>query len=250
MSYQRLRKIFKIIAVTNPFSLLKFLLSTQTNFKAAVAGKAVFLRPRTTDLKVAVDSLTDEFDALIPFSKARDVTVIVDAGGYIGTAAMRLAELYPNAVVLSIEASEINYSMLLKNTKGHENIIAINAALSGTTGKTLELYNRGTGNWGLTALDKKQAPENAELMHEITTICLDSLTSSYGKIDLLKIDIEGGEYRIFRENTATLQEIPLIFAELHDRIIPGCTDAFLNIPGDRKVVNLGGEKLLSIKHSD
>lgn len=248
MPIRKLKKLLKIVQVVDTLTLLRFLITPEKNFKGNVAGRRVWVRPRTTDLKVAVDSLTDEFDSLASYSSGKNITLVVDAGGYIGTAAIRLAELFPDAQILSIEASEKNYAMLVKNTKQHKNILPIKAALSEKAGETLQMYSRGTGNWGLTALKKANVPKNAKFLHQVPTTSLSSLVASYGTIDLLKIDIEGGEYAVFRGDAATLQDIPLIFAELHDRIVPGCTDAFLNIPGDRKMVNLGGEKLLSMKH--
>ena len=51
------------------------------------------------------------------------------------------------------------------------------------------------------------------------------------KIGLLKLDIEGGEFDLLKRYE-TLKKIPVVFAELHDRIITGvkkCTLSSLKV---------------------
>ena len=60
--------------------------------------------------------------------------------------------------------------------------------------------------------------------------------SRNGRIDFMKIDIEGYEKEIFTDEASwpVLCEMRCIAAELHDWFIPGCADAlnkFLNVRG-------------------
>ena len=62
---------------------------------------------------------------------------------------------------------------------------------------------------------------------------------------LIKLDIEGGEKALFETAASGLTSVDFVFAELHDRILPGCTAAFAAFSQDRFVFNFGGEKFLS-----
>ena len=61
------------------------------------------------------------------------------------------------------------------------------------------------------------------------------------------LKIEGGEKDLIEKDSKNMHDIYAIFAELHDRIIDGCTDAFKGLSPDRTVLNFGGEKYLSVK---
>ena len=65
--------------------------------------------------------------------------------------------------------------------------------------------------------------------------------------DFLKLDIEGGEFDLLKNDIKTLKKIPVIFAELHDRIVPKCEEMFFNFSKSRILIKDRGEKYLSIK---
>lgn len=68
-----------------------------------IRGHSVAVRPRTHDLRVALTSLGREFDRLRSLLDPDFDGIIVDAGGYIGSAALRLSDLFPAATIVSIE---------------------------------------------------------------------------------------------------------------------------------------------------
>lgn len=50
--------------------------------------------------------------------------------------------------------------------------------------------------------------------------------------DLLKLDIEGGEFDLLAKNTDRwLPRVRILMVELHDRIRPGCTEKLLSAIG-------------------
>lgn len=65
------------------------------------------------------------------------------------------------------------------------------------------------------------------------------------KFGLLKLDIEGGELSLFQHDMASLKNVDVVFAELHDRIVPGCLKQFITFSKDRILVKDCGEKYLS-----
>ena len=66
-----------------------------------------------------------------------------------------------------------------------------------------------------------------ETKEGIKSMTLNSIleNSGFQEIDILKIDIEGSEKELFSKNTEWLDKVKIIVLELHDRLIPGCSDA-------------------------
>lgn len=207
----------------------------------------VAIRPRTPDRVVALSTLGDEFEQLGKFLAPDFDGLIVDGGGYIGTAALKLAQLFPAAKIVSVEPSDRNFELLCRNTAGMERIEPVRAALAPIAGQSIELYDRGTGEWGLTIVKNPNDRVDAPSLQQVQTISLREIAANHPgrEIGLLKLDIEGGEKALFEQDAAELKCIPAIFVELHDRIVEGCTAAFDAFSQDRQVRNFGGEKFLS-----
>ena len=75
-------------------------------------GQSIIVRPNGPDFRVAVSTLGCEFDPLIGLFPRAFSGVIVDAGGFIGTAAIRLSQIYPNATIVTVEPSNENFKLL------------------------------------------------------------------------------------------------------------------------------------------
>jgi len=95
-------------------------------------------------------------------------------------------------------------------------------------------------------LDCVRFARKRKFLHSVPAISLDSLGGN-NEIGLLKLDIEGGEFELFQENSQALRDIPIIFAELHDEIVTGCTDEFKKFSESREYFASSGEKWLSIR---
>ena len=213
-----------------------------------IAGQSIHVRPGTPDLIVAFQSLRHEFDILAKALPSSFSGIIVDAGGYIGTAALKLSTMYPEATIVSIEPSDTNFVLLLRNIENTPKIHAIKAALFTESDKAVPLQDRGTGDWGFSIALSDPSSAKGDL-GDVMTITLEDIAARFPgqAIGLIKLDIEGGEHALFKDPASILQDIPAVFVELHDRIVPGCTEAFLTFSATRWIVNAGGEKLLSLK---
>ena len=206
------------------------------------------VRNGTKDLSSAISCLTGEFEILRNLLSADFDGVIVDAGSYIGAAALALNEMYPKSRIVCIEPSQKDIEVLRENVKGFENIEVIYAALVGTDAQTVSLKNRGTGEWGLTVVEKPLDNQIAETLHETPAVTLHSLGINIEDIGILKLDIEGAEYDLFRNDSMSLRKINIVFAELHDKIIDGCTAQFFRFSEDRILIKTNSEKYLSIQN--
>jgi FkbM family methyltransferase len=192
--------------------------------------------------------LRHEFDILEKVLSPDFSGIIVDAGGYIGSTALKLSAIYPKATIVAIEPSDENFAILKSNVENNPNILAINAALYTEGNKSVPLMDRGTGNWGFSIAVHDSANVTGDL-GIVDTISLEDILLRFPdkSIGLIKLDIEGGEYSLFENPSSAMRDIPAVFVELHDRIVPGCTDVFMKFSARRWVINAGGEKLLSLK---
>src|SRR5262245_64744534 len=217
-------------------------LGSNTPMNVRVRGNRLLLRPNSPDLRVALEG--DELSKAIAKSKPLKHGLIVDAGGYIGTAAIEFAKAFPDAIVVTVEPARDNFELLTKNTKPYANIIAVNKALAVSQGRA-SLHDRHTGQWGYTLVADAAdfLPTN---LYDVETTNLTEIVRQYGGggIDLLKIDIEGAEKDLFENPCQYLRNSRVILVELHDRITAGCEAAFLGFASTRKNIQQG-EKMLS-----
>jgi len=215
--------------------------------KIAIGGISLLVRPRSPDLYVARESLGSELEPISDFLPDDFEGVIIDAGAYIGSAALKLSCMYPRATIVSIEAAEENFSMLQRNVAGHSRIEPILAALASRPDSTLDLWDRGAGQWGFSTIPAPKDRPGAKHLGTVGTITIDEISRRYPQqeIGLIKLDIEGSEKVLFEECAEGLSNIPLIFVELHDRIVSGCSEAFRHHSENRTVHTFGGEKFLS-----
>ena len=215
--------------------------------KITLNGHRITVRKGTPDLHVAVSCLNGEFEILRFLLPANYKGVIVDAGGYIGTASIALRGIFPKAKLIVIEPSDDNLQILKENLSSLSNVEIVHGALVGTSEKNIKLKNRGTGEFGFTVVEAPSDNPNAPPVQETQAFRLTDLLIGNEKIGLLKLDIEGGERSLLEYDMQTLKNIDVIFAELHDRIIPGCVEKFFEFSEGRMLVKSKGEKYLSVK---
>lgn len=220
---------------------------TGTMLDARVGDYDVFLRARSSDLRVAMESLLSEYAFLDNLFPTDYEALFVDAGGYIGTSAISIAKRFPNVTVVTIEPSSENFVILQKNIAPYPNIVAKKAALDVSGGNTVTLNNRGTGNWGFTTISNPDDTTTVEKLERAPTVSLTEIATEMGQpISFLKLDIEGGEKAIFDAASEQLDPIPFVFVELHDRIVDSCKTSFMTFSRNRWVLKMSGEKFLSL----
>jgi FkbM family methyltransferase len=216
--------------------------------KVAIGGVAIYVRPNSPDLDVAKSCLEGEFQPALEAADPPKYNFIIDAGGYIGAAAIIFAKTFPAVTVVTIEPSIENFFVLRKNVAPFSNIVPINKALSSELG-TLSLVDRWSGRLGFSTYTQAGADcPDPVLQHTTDAITIDVLLDQFGKsgIDLLKLDIEGSEREILKSSRSWIDRTSVIFAELHDRFLPGCEAAFAEATQGRTNTSGEGEKILSV----
>ncbi len=232
------RRVLDFITWTRPWRQrygqgggLRVALALRRAFWAAPAGSTVAvhvptfahpvrLRARTSDAKVFAQVFGDQ-QARFPVSG--QPAVIVDAGANIGLTAVVLANLFPSAKVLALEIDLRNYELLCENCRGYLNIQPAHLGLWSKT-SSLKISNPGDEAWSFQPVEASDADGAASCIQAVGVRDLLRMFA-FPQIDILKIDIEGGEYEVFRDGVDEwIDRIGVILVEAHDRLRPGCAD--------------------------
>lgn len=196
-----------------------------TKIKLRRISFPVFFRKNTSDVRAFHQIFTfKEYDMNLSISPR----FIVDAGANIGLAAVYFSNRFKDATILSIEPELSNFEMLQKNTLSYKNIIPVKKALSNVIGTNLNVLDRGFGNWGFSTDNENSSP-NCKIVDTVQTLTIDEIFSEYNLeyLDLLKIDIEGGEKQLFESNYEKwLPRTKCIIIELHDGMTKGSSTSF------------------------
>lgn len=241
-------KEFKKIHALGFFQYTKYITTLKGRLvEIKIDEHHVVIRKGTPDLRVAMSSLGGEFNIMRHLFDSDYDGVIIDAGGYIGTSAIAINKLFPNAKLIAVEPSLDNITIMKKNLITHPEIKIVYGALVGEPKDKIQLKNRLTGEWGFTVVPNPSDIPQAENMCEVPAYMIEDLVEKAEDIGILKLDIEGGEFDILEKDVETLRKINVVFAELHDRIIPGCYDRFVEFSKSRILVKDNGEKYLSVK---
>lgn len=185
-------------------------------------GGGLSLRLNTTDILVWASVFQrEEYGASLPF----EPRVIVDAGAYTGLSSVYFARKYPQARVLALEPDASNFELLKQNSAPFANIVPLNNALWYEEG-SVELYDRNRGHWAFSVCPPTSETHSGGQRVGALTIPALMAIAQTDVIDILKIDVEGAEREIFEHSAEWIGRVGAIFAELHDRLRPGCTAAF------------------------
>jgi FkbM family methyltransferase len=138
---------------------------------------------------------------------------ILDCGANIGLATVRFKQLYPAARVIAFEADPAIAAVLKANVAalGLSDVEVVAAAVSDRAGRAP--FEPDGNLAGAIAERGRQAVECVRLADWID-----------GPVDLLKLDIEGGEYDVIRDLRASgaLEAVGAVICEAHGRAADPC----------------------------
>ena len=201
---------------------LREALGDRRQVSARYGGRRLTLRLGTSDILVLY-SVFERADYAVELSSPP--ATIIDAGAYTGFSAIFFAEKYPAAKILALEPDPSNFALLVDNARPYPNVIPLNLALWHKD-ESVHLLDPGTGHWGFYV--SPDEPPVSRPGARVEAISVPTLIERFalGRVDLLKIDVEGAEKEIFEHAGAWIGGVGAIFAELHDRFLPGCSEAF------------------------
>jgi len=140
--------------------------------------------------------------------------LIFDIGSNLGSYSIEWSK---KGKVISVEASPFIFKQLKRKTKTYKNIIPLNYAVCETNDELIKLFYCDVHT--LSTIDERWL-KNAKSRFfdwpkriveiDVPTITLDILIETYGIPDLIKIDVEGSEYRVLQSLT---KKVPMMCLE-------------------------------------
>jgi FkbM family methyltransferase len=186
----------------------------------------VRFRPRTSDYATlracwfegAYDvPFSRSFDAEATFGKLieRGRPLVVDLGAHIGLASLRLVNRYPGVQLVAVEPAPRNVTLLRHNLAVVPDAIVLPGAIW-----------RFDGDIGLSSPENDFSQDcyvTSEIVGDrrVRALALDSVLATAPEAIpfFLKVDIEGAEAQLFREDVPW--KFPIIAIESHEWLHPG-----------------------------
>jgi len=156
-------------------------------------------------LKLADSGIFDPLETELFNAEIKKNDVVLDIGANIGYYTLIAAKLVgENGVVFAFEPEPTNFALLKRNVEinGYKNVILVQKAVSNKTGKVkLYLSERNLGDHRIyNSQDGRQSIE-------IEAIRLDDYFKDYnGKIDFIKMDVQGSEGGVFQGGSRVLKK--------------------------------------------
>jgi FkbM family methyltransferase len=164
--------------------------------------------------------------------KLTDVRTIVDIGANIGLSTLWFKKAYPEASIIAVEPNTQAYEKLCRNISFNaaDPVVCLHCAVAKKGGMvTLFTSNTSTVITSCsTELTRRFSFKHNKIKpFRIESITLSEIIKLYGQIDILKIDIEGGEYELESSLLLNADSIKTFVLELH-RISSYDSFAFLS----------------------
>jgi FkbM family methyltransferase len=178
-------------------------------------GRRIYLRTHSTDVLVA-DAIffQEEYREPLEHLPAEPI-YIMDVGANVGYASRYFAHRFPNSKIFFIEPDFKNFSVAILNLS--DEIVAgkcqgLNAAVW-TENCLISVETEGRGEWFFRCRPTQPGEDG------LAAYSLASLIAKTGfpRVDLLKIDVEGTEKELFREDLASwVGQVNCLVCELHE----------------------------------
>lgn len=154
--------------------------------------------------------------------------VVIDLGAHVGNATIEFA--WRARKVYAFEPNPVVFAELQAQTRRYPNVVLANQAVSDTDGTTrlwFEKAKRGRFFEGATIMEGKSNIGYGR--HEdVQTVSIVKVVDAVGgPVAVMKIDIEGAEYRVLDALIASgrIAQVAKIYVEDHCDRIPGLAEA-------------------------
>jgi FkbM family methyltransferase len=164
--------------------------------------------------------INQEYSFLIDILNKKGIQprTMIDAGANIGLTSVYFKAFYPDIEIIALEPAEGTFQRLTQNIQ-RNNFSKVSLLQKGIWNTCTRLKEdrtfRDGQDWSFRLVE---AYENEDALIETTTIPQILEEYQFNKIDLLKIDIEGGEKEVFAETADLnwLKKVRVIAIEIHD----------------------------------
>lgn len=187
-----------------------------------LGGSAVFVRRGTADVAVVRNIMLTRPHLPPEGFLPGDVRLVWDLGAHIGVAAADYATLWPHARVVAVELEPANAELCRRNlARFGDRCEVVEGAVWPHDGRVAIGASEHAG-----VSTNAYAAQESGGAEGITAISLQSLLARAGDdatVDFVKLDVEGAEQQILRENTEWAQRVRSLVVEVHgDYTAAGC----------------------------
>ena len=174
--------------------------------------------------------------------------LIIDCGSNIGSSVEFFSRIYPDAIIVGLEPEIDNFNFSKKNISSKNHLILNNAICSEE--KKLKL--------NINKVDQRGYNITKEKGVDVEGITVNKILNNISKNSrpfLIKIDIEGYESELFKNNFEWIDDFEIIIIEIHDWMLLGQSNSSTFINALNTTINnktkrdlfISGENLVSIK---
>lgn len=219
------KEFFKLISIFGLLQAIIFRLEYRNWFNFNKLG-IYTLKPKTAQFPLFYRSNTSDISVLHQIFVAREysclddltnVDLVIDCGANVGYSSAYFLTHFPECKVICVEPEPSNFDLLQKNLAPYKGrFTLINSGVwSHVTGlKFSEIPYKDGGNWGVQVRESREDEVPDMQAVDIGTLLEQS---GHNKISILKIDIEGAEAVVFKDNYESwLPYAENIVIELHD----------------------------------
>jgi FkbM family methyltransferase len=144
--------------------------------------------------------------------------LIFDIGANIGLFTDKCLEMYPECRVILIEPNKDLCNFLHEKYKNNKNIKIIERVVASKDDEEIDFFISNADTISTSSLDwiNNSRFTNHYIWMDpikIKTITIDRLIFDYGKPDLIKVDVEGFEFEVFKGLSNKVNEICFEWAE-------------------------------------
>lgn len=207
-------------------------------------AQPVYLRNGTSDWPTFHQVFTfEEYHLKLPFSPE----YIIDCGANIGLAVAYLKYRYPSARIIAIEPEASNFGQARKNTEHYRDVHLVQAAIWNRKTTLTLVPGNDHRHWSFFMKETEPGEKGTT-----AAVCIDDLQTEFNfpRIDILKVDIEGGEQELFDAHYEHwLPATRVIVLETHDQDRPGTSRSFFQRLGENNFsVILQGENFVCVRN--
>jgi FkbM family methyltransferase len=180
------------------------------------------------------------------FEEVQEPKVIFDLGSNIGTTVIYYKLKYPDAKIFAFEPDPQNFGSLVKNSSQFgDSVVVIPKAVYWEEVEEIPFYQGESLHWSSSLVKRDRAKR--ELRVPATTLDSAMRTYEIPRIDLLKFDIEGAEYQVFR-NFKNLSNVDFLIGETHKELFGKDIPEFLSLfQGFDAILRDGTDPIVAIQ---
>lgn len=155
-------------------------------------------------------------------SADRTIATVVDCGANIGDETVRFRHFHPAAHIVAVEAAAHNFNLLQRNFAHNSRTTCLHNGIWPTKAR-LKL-DRVISNEGISVAEVTAS----DASYDVDAISIPDIMRNFGmeKIDILKLDVEGAEYKLFTEHIDDwIEHVNVLIFECPDHERPGTVSA-------------------------